>query len=226
MNWRRERLSHLSTIPGKIPHSNSRQRLFAVFFKKGIENYRDKDLTLDYLRKVFHAQVESLKQAGVGLSREEIRRITVEKGGVSVLFYRTVLDQPLNASEEKALYNMGGLMQFGNDIFDVYKDSLHGIETLMTTTTKVDVVRKEFEKMMVSSFAPFYELGYPRRNVKKFLRMVSLSLCADVLFVSTNLKKKKRKQGTSFYQNNIQGTNWFVIWTRVSINGGRSIYYF
>lgn len=184
--------------PRKIPLSNSRQRLFAVFFNKGIENYRDKDLTLDYLRKVFHAQVESLKQAGVGLSRDEIRRITVEKGGVSVLFYRTVLDQPLNASEEKALYNMGGLMQFGNDIFDVYKDSLHEIETLITATTKVDVVRKEFEKMMVSSFAPFYELGYPRRNVKKFLRMVSLSLCARCFVCLDQLEKKENETGNVF----------------------------
>src|SRR5678815_6153777 len=109
--------------PSEQAGQNTRQRLFLQFYKKALQHAHQPELVLHYLRKVYDAQIESKGQAIPGsLSTDELKRITIEKGGVSVLFYRSVLSNSLTREEENALYCMGGLMQFGNDIFDIYKD--------------------------------------------------------------------------------------------------------
>jgi hypothetical protein len=133
-----------------------------------------------------------------GLSKEEIKRITINKGAVSVLFYRSVFTNPLTPDEEDALYQVGGLMQFGNDIFDVYKDSLNNIETLVTTTPDINDVRLMFREMARTSFNAFYRTDYPRKNIRKFLRMVSMSLCGRCYTCLDQLEKKQKLTGGVF----------------------------
>jgi hypothetical protein len=184
--------------PGEIKATNSSERLFLRLFSKAADNFCNKKLTINYLQQVYKAQVESRKQASPGLTPDEIKRITINKGGVSVLFYRSVFTNRLGPEEENALYNMGGLMQLGNDIFDIYKDSLNGIETLMTTATHVNDVRVIFQKMAADSFNAFYHIGYKKRNVKRFLRLISMSLCSRCYVCLDELEKKERQTDNMF----------------------------
>ena len=76
-------------LPGNAIPNNSRQQLFLKFYMKALDYSHSPQLTLTYLQKVYQAQVESKKQAAPGkLSREEIKQITIQKGGLSVLLYR------------------------------------------------------------------------------------------------------------------------------------------
>lgn len=185
--------------PAELTGQNTRQRLFLEFYKKALEYAEQPEHMLYYLRKVYGAQIASKGQAIPGsLSLEEIKRITVEKGGVSVLFYRSVLSNPLSKEEEDALYRVGGLMQFGNDIFDVYKDCLHHIDTLITVTKKVDEVRVAFREMMSDSFASFLNTNYPPKNIRKFLRLVSMSLCGRCFVCLDQLESKERGSDNVF----------------------------
>jgi hypothetical protein len=184
--------------PAEIKAANSSERLFLQFFSKASENFCNRDLTIHYFHEVYKAQVESRKQAAPGLTRAEIKKITINKGGISVLFYRSVFTNPLTPAEENALYHMGGLMQLGNDIFDVYKDSLNHIETLMTTTGKVNDVRIIFQEMAADSFNAFYHIGYKKGNVKRFLRLISMSLCSRCYVCLDELEKKERQTGNVF----------------------------
>lgn len=193
--------------PELISGNNKRQQLFLQFYKKALQYSHNPPLMLHYLRKVHDAQVESKKQAVQGmLSEDEIKRITVEKGGMSVLFYCSVLFNQISKEQEDALYQMGGLMQFGNDIFDIYKDCLQHIDTLMTTAKKVNDVRKQFREMMESSFASVYQTQYPRKNIKKFFRLFSMSLCARCFVCLDQLERKEKQSGDIFtpYQYNRQ----------------------
>ncbi len=184
--------------PEQLTGNNSGEKLFLEFYRKARQHFCDADLTLKYLRKVYEAQVESKKQSAPGLSKEEIKRITINKGGVSVLFYRTVFENPLSPEEETALYQIGGLMQFGNDIFDVYKDSLKNIETLVTTTEKINEVRNEFREMAETSFNAFYKTQYPKKNIRKFLRLVSMSLCGRCYVCLDQLEEKEKLTDNRF----------------------------
>ncbi|HYM93449.1 MAG TPA: hypothetical protein VET23_04870 [Chitinophagaceae bacterium] len=191
--------------PEETTGKNSRLKLFLDLYKKALAYAHDPQLMLHYLKKVYDAQVESKQQAITGsLPKDEIKRITVNKGGVSVLFYRSVLSNPLNKEEEEALYQMGGLMQFGNDIFDVYKDCQKKIDTLMTTARNINDIRSEFIAMTESSFHSVYQTAYPKKNTRKFLRLISMSLCSRCYVCLDHLEKKERQTNHKFlpYQYN------------------------
>lgn len=193
--------------PELIKGNNKRQKLFLEFYKKALQYSHNPELMLHYLRKVHDAQIESKKQADREmLSKDEIKRITIDKGGMSVLFYRSVLFNQISKEEEDTLYQMGGLMQFGNDIFDIYKDCLSHIDTLMTTAKKVNDIRIQFREMMESSFASVYQTQYAHKNIRKFHRLFSMSLCARCFVCLDQLEKKEKQSGNIFtpYQYNRQ----------------------
>jgi hypothetical protein len=191
--------------PEKIAGQNKRQELFLQFYKNALQHSHSPELTLQYLRKVYNAQIESRKQADSGsLSQEEIKRITIDKGGMSVLFYRSVLENEITGEEEAALYQMGGLMQFGNDIFDIYKDCKQHIDTLVTTAKRVKDITAQFIKMMEDGFAMTFHTAYSHRNIRKFLHLFSMSLCARCFVCLDQLESKEKKSGNEFkpYQYN------------------------
>ena len=192
-------LKTLIEKPDELPGNNSSEKLFLSFYKKALQHAHDPSSTLQYLRKVYEAQVESKRQAIKGsLNASEILRITIQKGGVSVLFYRTVLSNPLNKEEKEALYQMGGLMQLGNDIFDVYKDCQGKIDTPATTATKISEVRKLFQTQMEKSFSLFFKTSYSHKNIKRFLRLISMSLCSRCFVCLDQLEEKERTSNNVF----------------------------
>ena len=177
--------------PEQFTGHTANEQLFLSFYKKSLEYAHDPDLVKKYLRKVFVAQVESKKQAGPGLTRDEILKITIDKGGTSVLFYRAAMSHPFGEGEKEALYKIGGLMQLGNDVYGVYDDRNENISTLLTTTKKIAEVRTIFRSIMDESFAAVYKADYPKKNVKKFLRLISMSLCSRCFVCFDQLEKKE-----------------------------------
>jgi hypothetical protein len=184
--------------PGSITGSNSVEKLFLFLFQKALEYSHHPERMNHYLLRVHAAQVDSLRQTRNNPGAEEISRITRDKGGVSVLFYRSSLEEIISTAEEEALYFMGGLMQFGNDIFDVYKDSRDEISTHMTTTAHVADTRTLFRQWRDEAFGKFEGLGYKQSNLRLFLRMVSLSLCARCEVCFEQLEGVEKKNGGVF----------------------------
>jgi hypothetical protein len=193
-----EKLLAFINDPDIVTPSNSGERLFLHLFKKSMELTHHPSLTQHYLPKVYLAQVASIAQERPGLSKDELKKLTIDKGGSSLLYYRSVMENPFIAKEEEAFYLVGGMTQFGNDIFDVYKDTLHDIRTLMSTTTRVNDVRNDFRQLQAKVQAAFYETGYAKKNIREFLRMVSLSLCSRCYVCLDQLEAVEKKYGGSF----------------------------
>jgi hypothetical protein len=183
--------------PTGLEGKTASEKLFIELYKRAAQ-YPRQDTMKKYLRKVYEAQVESKKQARPGLTNDELYTIMMDKGGWSVLFYRTFLSHPMQPGEEEALYTMGGLMQFGNDIFDVYVDCKERIQTLMSTATHVNDVRQQFQRLMNKSFELSYQSGYPGKNVQKYLRYISMCLCSRCLVCFDQLEKKERETNNVF----------------------------
>ena len=193
-----EKLLAFINDPDIVTPSNSGERLFLHLFKKSMELTHHPSLTQHYLPKVYLAQVASIAQERPGLSKDELKKLTIDKGGSSLLYYRSVMENPFIAKEEEAFYLVGGMTQFGNDIFDVYKDTLNNIRTLMSTTTRVNDVRNDFRQLQAEVHAAFYETGYEKKNIREFLRMVSLSLCSRCYVCLDQLEAVEKKYGGSF----------------------------
>lgn len=184
--------------PDEIKAKNSVEKLFLHFYKKALQHSHDPSLVLHYLSKVYAVQVESKKQSIPGLSEDEILDITLRKGGVSVLFYRAALSHPFVDGEEEALKNMGGLMQFGNDIFDIYKDRNTYINTLLTTAVKIKNVRQLFVKQMNRSFKLTNSLSYKPTSKKKYLRRILMSLCSRCFVCLDQLEQNEQMTDSIF----------------------------
>jgi len=189
-------VKQLMNSPDSAPVNNSRQALFLDFYRNALDFSHSPGSTRHYLQKVYEAQIESKQQAIQNkLSPAELHRITVSKGGHSVLFYRSVMENKMEVAEETALYQMGGLMQFGNDIFDIYKDFNQGIDTMITTVDKIQITRSRFIDMMNTSFDSMYQTSYPTGNIRKFLRLISMCLVARCFVFLDQLEKKEKMTG-------------------------------
>lgn len=124
-----EHLVHL--IEGKQHRpNNAQENLLIDSYIYMLKTIRSPERFLRYAYAVAKAQHRSLGQKASELTETELRQITDSKGGYATLLYRSLLDVPITEQEEKAVFELGGLLQYINDLFDVYRDSVAGVLTL------------------------------------------------------------------------------------------------
>jgi hypothetical protein len=193
-----EKIKSLLENPGSLVPQSSNEKLFLDCYNKALTYVHDQELVRHYFRKVYDAQIESKKQAGPGLTKDELLHITIHKGAVSVLFYRAAMSHSFLPGEEDALYKMGGVMQFGNDIFDVYKDRNSGIHTLVTTAIHIDPVRQLFITALNQGYDSIAKLGYKKSNIRKYIRMLSACFISRCFVCLDQLESNEVKTGGSF----------------------------
>jgi len=183
--------------PAGFRPSTSLGKLFIRFLLKVHEHLPDRGTFGESFSSVFDAQMESRAQAGSDISRQDIREITFNKGGVSLLFYRSVFEHRLASGEADALYHAGALMQLGNDIFDAWEDSRAGINTLVTSCNNISEVKEVFSEQLGRTLALFGQTGYERRNISRFLHkfVLGISRCHVCL---NQLERLERKTANSF----------------------------
>jgi len=150
------------------PHT-SNEKLFLELYKFALQKAAHPSLIIEQLMLVHKAQVASVEQENPNISNTRIWDITCLKGGESVLFYRTAFDNLFVAGEKEALFQLGSIMQFENDIFDIYKDFKNGIQTLPTTVTKANELRKLYVEQMELFIKLCYKMEFPNRQISHFL---------------------------------------------------------
>ena len=183
--------------PAQIKPQSSLEKLFVHFLMRVHENLFDKGYFSQTFDQVFNAQSDTHKQLDENFSLEEIKEITLRKGGVSLLFYRSAFAHNLEDGEEEALYNAGGLMQLGNDIFDVYKDEKQKIRTLVTSCKTINDVRIIFEDQMDKTISLVKQSGFQEKDKRKFLNklLLGISRC----FVCLDQLEKLQQQSNGLF---------------------------
>ncbi len=179
-------------------HNRSNQQLFDLFYKKALNHSPDKILVKETLLNVYKAQVASKKQTGHSIPFEELLDITFQKGGSSVIFYRSAFSPAASTEELKLLYNLGGLMQLANDIFDVYKDREAGIKTLITETKSIKEIQIFFKNRLHEYFLNAFETSFPKKNVKRFLSIISIGVYSRCIVCLDHLLKNEIETGNEF----------------------------
>jgi hypothetical protein len=119
--------------------------------------------------QVIKAQVESEKQLGNDLSGEELLKITWNKGAWShILFHYLIREVPSQQAMD-VMYQMGGVLQVTQDIFDIHKDVREGISTLATNYSDF----REFEKFYRAECIKFCtmarQLPYNKSDLEFFI---------------------------------------------------------
>lgn len=184
-NMTKAHILELINTPEAALPANAHEALFLCFYRKAL-NGNNPALIKEYFNEVFDAQVLSERQKNSSISKEEIKEITFRKGGISILFYRSVFEEAIAADEYKLLYALGALGQLENDIFDVYKDHQEFIKTLATTTESIQSLRKLYVSLFSEVLTLLEQTDFSVSNKKRFAAFVSLIgarglVCLDVL---------------------------------------------
>ena len=192
-----DRIREMMDWPGRFNPDSSLEKLFIHFLRRVHENVPDKAYFSESFNKVFDAQLDSKSQKSQSLRAGDIIDITFKKGGLSLLFYRSVFPGRAGAAEEEALYHAGGLMQLGNDIFDVYRDSREDIQTLPTTCRNIAEVREVYAGKSARAIAAIRASGFQSRHIEKFLEkfLLGMSRCPVCL---DQLASLENRSGNSF----------------------------
>jgi len=175
--------------PHQGKYNTSNERLFQKFYCTALETSPSDEDLKSRLLDVYDAQVKSKTQTELQTSIQEIHKITIEKGGTSLLFYRSGLSEKLVEEEEHYLFDLGGLMQLSNDIFDIYKDLGSGVRTLITETSNVDEIEQYFRQCLRELYKPLK--FYKPANQKKFLEMISLAIFSRVYVCLDQMKRNQ-----------------------------------
>jgi hypothetical protein len=123
-------LNSISFEPDQYQPRNFDEQLFLHSHRLLKAFVRDKDYYNEVTRKLYKAQEDSALQFDKTISNEILEQITLDKGGYSVLLCHFYLDQQASAAEQHCWYQIGGIIQLTNDLYDIYKDLQEGSTTL------------------------------------------------------------------------------------------------
>jgi hypothetical protein len=138
-------LERIIDHPEQHRAADQNEQLFLQFYTE-VLNRTSHDLIKGTLHRIHAAQIRSEEQVKANCSPDFLKEVTRDKGGWSIVFYRLALQSPWSEQQEAFYYRLGGWLQLGNDIFDVYKDMRDGIHTLVTDLGSVHRLHAYFEE--------------------------------------------------------------------------------
>ncbi|MCU7549147.1 class 1 isoprenoid biosynthesis enzyme [Chitinophagaceae bacterium LB-8] len=128
---------------------------------------------IETFQQVFLSQFESLRQMDQQLSEEELLKITYDKGYYAFLLYQDILDIKHTEAYKKVLYTFSGLLQLGNDVFDVHKDLHSGIYTLPNLSQNFPAFKKYYFEEAERFREQLMNLDFPTERKKDFLIIIN-----------------------------------------------------
>jgi len=152
---------------------NVHEKLIVQFYLKALEQEHSIRIK-EKAKLVYEAQILSKKQTSDNLSVEEILHITQQKGGASILLFRSALAGNINALEEELIFNIGVMTQLENDFFDIYKDYQNRIHTLATVSKSMHSLRSEYQSIVNNIYRLTEQTDFPKRNKVKFSRLIAI----------------------------------------------------
>ena len=96
------------------------------------------------------------------------------------------------------IFQLGGLLQLANDIFDACKDIQNGVHTLMSVAEHVDAIRVLFMHELKETFLLAGQTGYDGKNIKAFLRTISLAVCSRTQVCLDRYEEAEERSGNLF----------------------------
>lgn len=150
-------------------------RLFHYLMQQAFDHV---SLSADYRRffdLVVQSQKESLRQELPQiLDKSEVARLTAEKGGYATLLFRHILENPLRHGEQEAIFALGNMLQYVNDLFGLWFDSQKKRQTLVTMSNDTAEMRKTFHQLFDKAASLSLSMDYPDKNIKRYLKIVCL----------------------------------------------------
>ena len=164
-------MRHLIDDPGGFRPGDAVEQLFQQFYNALIETLPDAVLAtrMDLLNKILTAQLDSKKQLDPTLAINRVDAIVKAKGALTICAYRGLLPEGFGEREYEAMYELGGLIQYVNDVDDLYKDGQQGIRTFATARDSLEAMALDIDRQKSVAFRLFKALPYERARKDHFM---------------------------------------------------------
>ena len=183
--------------PENLVPSNSHEQLLLHMCLKGLSYAAHPREAKGQAFLVFKAQQKSVQQRNNTLSREILAGLTLNKGGTSFNFYRLCLEDLPTRGEEELIFHLGGLMQLGNDIFDVWEDFREGTQTLAMQCINISELRETFKNDLDLTYKLALNTPYPQQQILRFMKITTLAI-ARVFVCLDQFEALEQASGSNF----------------------------
>ena len=154
-----------------------------------ILNYvRDREKYLSVLKKEYDVQVASRKQFNATITNQEIEHITLEKGGNAVLLCSFYLNTQAAIHEENCWYKLGHIIQYVNDLFDIYRDLQSGLQTIPNRMQDAKAFKIYYQNLIASLKKEIAAINVPQKQ-KLHFTISLMGICALGLIAIEQLIK-------------------------------------
>lgn len=143
-------------------------------------------------KNVFEIQLDTIKQTDPAITSQETEQITWAKGGYSVIIYHQTLNESASPDMLKALFNIGALMQFANDCFDIYKDINDGIFTLPSRCPDYQQIKELYLAKVREANRSVKALPYPAKRKSEFLIIMHAIIAQGLVAIDQMLRLQKK----------------------------------
>ncbi len=131
-----------------------------------------------FFERAHVAQNQSLRQLQKSpLSDDELEILSQQKGGYYTLLYRALLHNKLLAHEEECIYQLGGILQLSNDIFDMYKDFHQGVQTLAIKHPDIAFLKQLFHSYLLDFKDIYWQMPYAQSCKKNAFAAIMAIVC-------------------------------------------------
>lgn len=147
------------------------EKLYQAYFKRFDACLHESNRTsvFKYFQRTLEAQLRSKQQFQQNLSYPALIQILKDKCGYTTLLCRAVVNQSISQAEEEAIYELGALVQFINDINDLYKDSKQGIRNFANSFGTLAEIKRALMQQTNLALHQVKQLPYPKKTKRYFL---------------------------------------------------------
>lgn len=173
-----EELEAIMHNPETFIPRTPQEKLFLQAHLALLDFVRDEEQYKAALHGLFNAQVDSCRQTDPHLPDEALYDITIGKGAFSVLlcsFYMNNDHMP--PAWRQCWFQLGGIIQLTNDLFDTWKDLQAGIQTLPTRMKDARQLYQTFMQMVDELDAGIAALPVPEAGKQQF-RLKMMAICS------------------------------------------------
>ena len=141
-------LNKLLENPLENPHNIFEAKVLVDIHLQLLKRTKQPEKYSSTLLAIHNAQKDSLIQFNSNVSQSDLLDIVMRKGGYSFLMCSLYIDLPISKDMDNCWYHIGSMLQFIDDMFDIYGDLQEGIYTYANSSTKYSTLEDTFNELV------------------------------------------------------------------------------
>jgi len=187
-------LNELLENPFNNPHNIFEAKVLVDIHLQLLQRTKQPEKYKSTLLAIHKAQKDSLIQFSSEVSQSDLLDIVIRKGGYSFLMCSLYIDLPISKEIDRCWYHIGSMLQFIDDMYDIYADQQEGIYTYVNSSKKYSTLEDTFNELVMQLKENIKSLPFDELLKERLFIQLSF-IPAFGLLALDNLKKLMDQDG-------------------------------